>query len=308
MAATSFLDELDTYGPDRSVAAPSPVEAREYCRRLAVTHYENFAVASRLLPRELRPHFYAVYAYCRWADDLADEVGDRERSLKLLSWWEHELDECYAGRARHPVFVALRETIGEYAIPREPFVRLLTAFRQDQTTQWYASFDELLGYCRNSADPVGRLVLYLGRCHDDATTGPLSDSVCTGLQLANFWQDVARDRLKGRTYIPQADMARFGVVEADLDRPAATPDFKQLLRFEVDRAEEFLRRGLPLVDLMPRALASDIWLFVQGGLRILAKIRAQNYDVLARRPRVSKFDQFRLLAGCLRRKLGGSRR
>jgi squalene synthase HpnC len=308
MAATSFLDELDTYGPDRSVAAPSPVEAREYCRRLAVTHYENFAVASRLLPRELRPHFYAVYAYCRWADDLADEVGDRERSLKLLSWWEHELDECYAGRARHPVFVALRETIGEYAIPREPFVRLLTAFRQDQTTQWYASFDELLGYCRNSADPVGRLVLYLGRCHDDATTGPLSDSVCTGLQLANFWQDVARDRLKGRTYIPQADLARFGVVEADLDRPSATPDFKQLLRFEVDRAEEFLRRGLPLVDLMPRALASDIWLFVQGGLRILAKIRAQNYDVLARRPRVSKFDQFRLLAGCLRRKLGGSRR
>lgn len=308
MAATSFLEELDTYGPDRTSAPPSLDAAREYCRRLAVTHYENFTVASRLLPRALRPHFYHVYAYCRWADDLADETNDPARSLALLDWWEHELDECYAGRPRHPVFVALEATIAEFAIPAEPFRRLLAAFRQDQTTPRYATFDDLLGYCRNSADPVGRLVLYLGRCHDDATTGPLSDSVCTGLQLANFWQDVARDRLKGRTYAPQNDLTRFGVVEADLDRPAATPEFKQLLRFEVDRAEEFLRRGLPLVGLMPRALASDIWLFVQGGLRILDKIRAQDYDVLTRRPQVSKFDQFRLLAGCLRRKLGGSRR
>lgn len=308
MAATSFLAELDTYGPDRTAAAPSLAEAREYCRRLALTHYENFTVASRLLPRELRQHFYHVYAYCRWADDLSDETNDPARSLTLLDWWEHELDECYAGRAVHPVFVALQATIAEFAIPAEPFRRLLVAFRQDQTTPRYATFDALLGYCRNSADPVGRLVLYLGRCHDDRATGPLSDFVCTGLQLANFWQDVARDRLKGRTYVPQDDLARFGVVETDLDRRAATPEFKRLLRFEVDRAEYYLRRGLPLVELMPRALASDVWLFVHGGLRILDKIRAQDYDVLARRPKVSKFDQFRLLAGCLRRKLGGSRR
>lgn len=307
MAAPSFLEDLEQFGPDRSAAAPSLADAQQYCRRLACTHYENFIVASRLLPRELRQHFYHVYAYCRWADDLADETGDRDRSLQLLDWWQHELEECYAGRARHPVFVALEATIAEFAIPIEPFRDLLTAFRQDQTTTWYATFDELLGYCRNSANPVGRLVLYLGRCHDDRL-GALSDDVCTGLQLANFWQDVARDRLKGRVYLPQDDMTRFGVTDADLDRPAATPEFKYLLRYEVGRAEEFLRRGLPLVDDVPRSLAGDIWLFVHGGLRILHKIRAIDYDVLARRPKVSKFDQARLLAGCVRRKLFGGRR
>jgi squalene synthase HpnC len=307
MAASSFLEDLDRFGPDRSAAAPSVATAEAYCRRLAETHYENFIVASRLLPRALRRHFYHVYAYCRWADDLADETGDRARSLKLLDWWERELDECYAGRARHPVFVALRATIDEFEIPSEPFRDLLTAFRQDQTTTWYATFDELLGYCRNSANPVGRLVLYLGRCHDERR-GALSDAVCTGLQLANFWQDVARDRNKGRVYLPQDGMARYGVVDADLDRPHTTPELKYLLRFETSRAEEFLRRGLPLVDDLPRALACDIWLFVQGGLRILHKIRAIDYDVLARRPEVSKLDQARLLAGCVRRKFFGSRR
>src|SRR5688572_24380446 len=191
MAGVSVIDDLETFGPDRATKVPSLVESQDYCLRLALTHYENFAVATRLLPRDLRQHFYHVYAYCRWADDLADETADRARSLKLLDWWEHELAECYSGRSRHPVFVALEGTIAEFAIPIEPFRRLITAFRQDQTTTWYGSFDELLGYCRNSADPVGRLVLYLGRCHNDATTGPLSDSICTGLQLANFWQDVA---------------------------------------------------------------------------------------------------------------------
>ncbi len=307
MATVSVLDDLGAYGPDGAAAAPSSTEARNYCRRLAQTHYENFSVASKLLPRSLRQHFFHVYAYCRWADDLADEMGDPAQSLRLLDWWEEQLDECYAGRARHPVFVALRDTIAEFAIPAQPFRDLLTAFRQDQTTPTYDTFESLLGYCRNSADPVGRLVLHLGRCCDERSV-ELSDSICTGLQLANFWQDVRRDRAKGRIYLPLEDCKKFGVTEADLDRPTATPEFKQLLRFEVDRAEEFLRRGLPLVERMPRGLAGDIWLFAQGGLKILAKIRALDYDVLAVRPKVTKFDQLRLLVGCLWRNLSGGRR
>jgi len=308
MAAASVIDDLELFGPDRSAPPPSPVEARTYCRRLARGHYENFVVAGLLLPGELRQPFYNVYAYCRWADDLADEMQNRETSLRLLEWWGHELDECYAGRPRHPVFVALAETIAEFDIPKEPFRDLLTAFRQDQSTTYYATYDELLGYCRNSADPVGRLVLYFGRCYDPNRRGPLSDAVCTGLQLANFWQDVARDRLKGRTYLPQDDMAKFGVADEDLDRASATPAFKRLLKFEVDRAEALLQSGLPLVDDVPRSLASDVWLFVQGGLRILRKIREQDYDVLARRPVVSKWDRARMLAGCVRRKLCGGLR
>jgi squalene synthase HpnC len=307
MTAPSVLDDLETLGPDVSPPAPTLEAAQAYCRRLAATHYENFAVASRLLPKSLRQPFANVYAYCRWSDDLADETGDRERSLKLLAWWEHELRDCFAGRTRHPVFVALRETIAEFAIPIEPFADLLTAFRQDQTTTWYATFDELLGYCRNSANPVGRIVLYLGRCHDDRR-GAWSDEICTGLQLANFWQDVARDRVIGRVYLPQADLQRFGVADADLDRRTATPEFKRLLAFQVERAEGFLRRGLPLVDAMPPGLVGDIWLFAQGGLKILAKIRDLDYDVLARRPKVTKFDQFRLLLGCLRRNWWPTRR
>ena len=201
---------------------------------------------------------------------MGRRLGRRRRAIAIGAsscsiGGSRELDECYAGRARHPVFVALEKTIAEFEIPIEPFRDLLVAFRQDQTTTWYGSFDELLGYCRNSANPVGRLVLYLGRCHDERR-GALSDSVCTGLQLANFWQDVARDRQKGRVYLPQDAMTRFGVADADLDARTASPEFKYLLRYETGRAEEFLRRGLPLVDDLPRALAGDIWLFVQGGL------------------------------------------
>lgn len=307
MATVSVLDDLGAYGPDGGAKVPSTGEAREYCRRLACTHYENFTVASRLLPRELRQHFYHVYSYCRSADDLADETGDRERSLKLLRWWEQELEECYVGRARHPVFVALGETITEFAIPIEPFRDLLTAFRQDQTTTWYATFDELLGYCRNSANPVGRLVLHLGRCCDDRCV-ELSDAICTGLQLANFWQDVHRDRQKGRTYFPLDELARYGVTEADLDARTTSPQLKRLLHQEVARAEDFLRRGLPLAEMMPRGLGGDIWLFAQGGLKILRKIRAMDYDVLARRPKVSKLDQMKLLAGCVWRNWRGGAR
>ncbi|MGC3972679.1 MAG: squalene synthase HpnC [Pirellulales bacterium] len=309
MCAFSLAAELPKYGPEGTAAPPSPAEAEAYCKRLATSHYENFVVAGVLVPRALRRHFYNVYAYCRWSDDLADEVGDAERSLQLLAWWEAELQACYAGQTRHPVFTALRGTIDEFRIPPEPFLNLLAAFRQDQRQTRYASFDDLLGYCRNSADPVGRLVLYLARRHD-APLLPWSDAICTGLQLANFWQDVARDLAKGRIYLPQDDLARFGVAESELANSSASPAVRRLLEFEVERAEQLLRSGLPLVDAVPRELAGSIWMFAHGGLKILEKIRRQDFDVLARRPKVSKLDQFRLLAGCLwRNKLrgGGSR-
>jgi squalene synthase HpnC len=303
---TIFAAELARYGPAAegfaaTTAVPTLDDSRAYCRRLARTHYENFRVASWLLPRTLRAHFYHIYAYCRWADDLADETGDRARSLGLLEWWEKQLLACYAGQCRHPVFVALGETIREYEIPPQPFLDLLTAFRQDQRVDRYETFDDLLGYCRNSANPVGRLVLYLGRSHDEFR-GRLSDSVCTGLQLANFWQDVANDWLRRRLYLPLADCRRFGYNEADLDSRTATAEFRRLLAFEVERAEAWLREGLPLVERVPAALGADVWLFVHGGLRILERIRAIDYDVWARRPKVSRFDQARLLAGCLWRR------
>jgi squalene synthase HpnC len=305
---TAFAAELANYGPGAAAAhCPTLSESREYCRRLARSHYENFSVASWLLPGHLRQHFYHVYAYCRWADDLADETGDPAQSLELLAWWDEQLRECYQGQARHPVFVALAETIREFKIPADPFADLLIAFRQDQRVTRYETFEDLLGYCRNSADPVGQLVLYLGRCHDE-TRGRLSDCICTGLQLANFWQDVARDWDRGRVYLPQSSCRDFGYDETHFTRHEYTPAFRQLMRSEVDRAEQFLREGLPLVELMPRGLRGDIWLFAQGGLKILEKIRRLDYDVWSKRPVVSKGDKLRLLAGCVARNLWTPRR
>lgn len=303
MTRAAFAAELAAFGPEaRPAPHPSPAAAREYCRRLARAHYENFAVATWLLPRALRPHFYHVYAYCRWSDDLADETGDPRASLALLDWWERQLDDCYAGRANHPVFIALSETIREFDIPRQPLADLLSAFRQDQQVVRYETFDDLLDYCRRSANPVGRIVLYLGRSHDERR-GRLSDSICTGLQLANFWQDVANDWDRGRIYLPLADCRRFGYGEDNFASRRATTEFRKLLAFEVERAERWLREGLPLADELPRALAGDIWLIAQGGLKILQKIRAIDFDVWARRPQVSRTDQSWLLASCLARRL-----
>ena len=180
---------------------PSLEEARAYCRRPADTHYENFHVASWFLPERLRPHFHSIYAYCRIADDLGDEVGNREQSLALLDLWGEQLDACYRGEARHPVFVALAETIKACDIPKEPFADLLVAFRQDQTVTRYETMDDVLAYCHYSANPVGRLVLYA--CgYRDAEKFLLSDFTCSALQLANFWQDVRADYTKDRIYLP----------------------------------------------------------------------------------------------------------
>jgi squalene synthase HpnC len=299
MSSVSFDEALQKYGPDAKSAHPlSLEESRAYCRQLARTHYENFTVASWLLPRRLRQHFYHVYAYCRWADDLADETHDPQRSLELLDWWERELTDCYAGRPYHPVFVALAETIREFSIPVEPFRDLLVAFRQDQHVREYDTFEQLLEYCRYSANPVGRLILYLGRVHDDVR-GELSDRVCTGLQLANFWQDVAPDYDRGRVYMPRSTRELFGYDDKMLTSRACNEAFRHAIAFEVQRAEHWLESGLPLVKMMPRDLGADVWLFIQGGLKIMAEVRRLDYDVWTYRPTVSRGQQLGLLCGWL---------
>ena len=298
MPNASFAAELELYGPRAAESGQlSPAFCRRYCRRLARRHYENFTVASLLLSRRLRQHFYNIYAYCRWADDLADETGDPGRGLALLDWWEGQLRNCYRGRAVHPVFVALAETIRRFEIPQQPFVDLLVAFRQDQRTTRYETFDQLLDYCRYSANPVGRLVLYLGRCHDPQR-GRLADAVSTGLQLANFWQDVARDWDRGRIYLPQIHCRRFGYDESMFARREYNRAFRGMMAAEVDEAEGWLRRGLPLVEMLPRGLRLELALFVHGGLAILDAVRRQDYDVWSRRPVVSKGQKLRLAAVC----------
>jgi squalene synthase HpnC len=256
-------------------------------------------VASWLLPRHLQPHFHAIYAYCRWADDLADETH-RDESLALLDWWQDQLDACYAGQPRHPVFVALRPTIEMFSIPPEPFTRLLTAFRQDQRVTRYATADELLGYCENSANPVGRLILYLGRCHDERR-GRLSDAICTGLQLANFCQDVARDWAANRVYLPRETLDQFGCAEQMFAQGQANKAFRQAMRMEVERAEKYLREGQPLVEMMPRELRLEVALFAAGGLTVLQAIRDLDYDVWRQRPTVSWRRKLGLLVRCWRR-------
>lgn len=287
-----------SYGiPD---VAPTLDEARAYCKQLAESHYENFHVASWFLPQALRPHFHSIYAYCRISDDLGDEVGDTDVALALLDLWGRELDACYEGTSRHPVFVALAETIRACSIPKEPFADLLTAFRQDQTVTRYETMQDVLGYCRYSANPVGRLVLYACGYRDEERF-LLSDATCTALQLANFWQDVSEDFARGRIYLPEEDMENFGVREEDLAGGKVTPAFRGLLRYEVEYARSLFAEGLPLIGKVNRELALDLDLFSRGGLEILRAIERQDYDVLTSRPSISKASKMALLL----RALGG---
>jgi squalene synthase HpnC len=282
--------------------APSLGEAQAWCKQLAESHYENFHVASWFLPRELRPHFHSIYAYCRVSDDLGDEVADPSAALALLDFWGSELDACYEGRARHPVFVALAETIRECFIPKEPFADLLVAFRQDQTVTRYKTIDDVLAYCRYSANPVGRLVLYTcGEANEENFR--LSDATCTALQLANFWQDLRQDYARGRIYLPQNDMEVFRVSEEQIAEGIATPEFRGLMRCEVDYARSLFEQGLPLIGLVNRDLALDLDLFSRGGLEILRSIERQGYDVLRARPAISKSRKVALLLRALSGKL-----
>lgn len=303
-------------------------EAQAYSRQLARSHYENFSVATWLLPAHLRQHFCNVYAYCRISDDLGDEVGDPQQSLALLDEWEAELNATYLSLVqplprdirgdveklrpgepvrntvapRHPVFIALRETIREFDIPREPFSDLLVAFRQDQRVTRYETFDDLLGYCHYSANPVGRLVLYVCGYRDEYRQ-QLSDYTCTALQFANFWQDVAVDYAKGRIYLPLEDMRHYGVRENVIASRCADTAFLELMRFEVARAGEWFERGLPLASKVDPRLATDIELFTRGGQEILNAIERQGYDVLKRRPVISKTRKVLLVTRALLRRL-----
>jgi squalene synthase HpnC len=272
----------------------SPDAAQQYTRWLTTHHYENFNVASWLLPKELHQHFYNVYAYCRWADDLGDEIPSKERALELLDWWERELDACYEGRPAHPVYVALRETVVAKDVPKQPFADLLKAFRQDQVVKRYGTWEAVLDYCVYSANPVGRLVLYLCGYRDDQRQR-LSDATCTALQLANFWQDVSRDLEKGRIYIPLERAAAHGVTESDIVGKKFSERYVSLMKELIIKTRELFEEGLPLSRKVQGKLSVDLEMFSRGGLAVLDAIEAMGYDTLNRRPKVSKGKQVRLL-------------
>jgi squalene synthase HpnC len=274
--------------------------AYQFCARLARSRYENFTVASWLMPREMRPHMYAIYAYARMADDFADEHHD----AAMLDDWERQLDAAYDGQARHPVFIALANTVRRFEIPREPFKDLLVAFRSDLNFNGFDTLDELLAYSRNSANPVGRLVLYLFG-YRDAERQRLSDLVCSGLQLANFWQDVAVDLSKGRVYLPRRDMEKFGVSAADLEAHTSSRAFIELMRHEVDVARAMLDEGGGLHRVVDKRLRRDIVMFAGGGLAILRAIERIGYDVFRARPQLSKIDYLTLGWNALRGRLEG---
>ena len=283
--------------------APSLAEAQAWCKHLTETHYENFHVASWFLPERLRSHFHAVYAYCRVSDDLGDEVGDREQSLALLDWWGEQLEACYCGQATHPVFVALQPTIQACKIPMQPFADLLVAFRQDQSVTRFATIEDVLHYCAYSANPVGRLVLYVAG-YSDEERFRLSDQTCTALQLANHWQDVRTDYLeRDRIYLPQADMARFKVTEQmmidEIRAGRTSPQVRELIRYEVGYTRVMFGAGLPLIRMVDRELAVDLDLFSRGGLETLRAIEKQDCDVLGHRPSISKGRKAALLLRAL---------
>ena len=279
-------------------AGCSVEEAQKYTRWLATHHYENFNVASWLLPAELHQHFYNVYAYCRWADDLGDEVPESARALELLTWWERELDACYEGRPVHPVFVALRETVVAKDIPKQPFADLLKAFRQDQIVKRYPTWDAVLDYCVYSANPVGRLVLFLCGYRDEQRQ-ELSDATCTALQLANFWQDVSRDLEKGRIYIPLEAAAAHGLKEQELEERRFDDRYLALMKDLIAKTRTLFAQGQPLAKMVDARLSVDLELFSKGGLAVLDAIEAMGYNTLHRRPSISKGKQVRLLGRAL---------
>ena len=276
------------------------------CENLAKTHYENFSVGSRLLPKHLRKHFYSIYAFSRGVDDLGDEAdGDK---FALLNQWESELDVCYAitpsSQPKHPYFVALTETIRVFDIPAEPFKRLIEANRRDQTITKHQTYEDLLEYCTYSANPVGHLVLFLSGIRDPKLH-ELANKTCTGLQLANFWQDISVDIEIGRIYVPLEDIEQFGVSEQQITNRQFDNNFRNLMKFEVDRARQLFVDGYSLADHIDSTIRSDFALFSRGGLEILKAIERQNYNVLASRPRISKLGKAKIFASTwLRSKLG----
>ena len=309
VAAPSFESLIGAPAEYQTPAVrPSLEEARLWCRKLATTHYENFHVATWFLPKKARPHFESVYAYCRVSDDLGDEVVDSQTALRLLDQWGAMLDECYDApeRSRHPVFVALRETIASCDLPRYLFHDLLAAFKQDQTKTRFESMAELEEYSRASANPVGRLVLLVSGYREEPIA-LLSDRICTALQLANFWQDVVEDWERGRRYLPGDLMHQFGVRDSDVESRSFTPEFRSLMSNLVAYTRRMLRDGGAIGGLVDRELATTLVLFRKGGEAILDAIQAQDYDTLKRRPEVSKLRKASLLTGAVWGKVIGAR-
>ncbi len=287
--------------PDTVRTAFAPVKdavaAEAYTRALTHSHYENFSVVSVLLPKRLRRDFCNVYAFCRIADDLGDEVGDKAKALELLGAFREQLLACYAGNATTAVFVALAETIRRHDIPMKPFDDLIRAFEQDQTVTRYETFEQAVDYCTKSADPVGRIVLYMCGYRDEQRQR-LSDKICTGLQLINFWQDVRRDMLeRDRIYLPGVDRERFGVTEEMLREGRVTEGFRELVKMEVERTEQLFDEGAALLPLLKPIYRKQIALFLKGGRAVCAAVRRQNFDTLTKRPRLSKWQKGRLIAG-----------
>ena len=283
----------------------STEDAYRYCERLARSHYENFNVGGWITPKDKLPHVHAVYAWCRMVDDLGDEANPAERPavpsaggqpdpsatahrLSRLDWWESELDAMYYGQPAHPISVAVQHTVGRFSIPRDPFARLIQANRIDQGSGRFSAIDDVLDYCTYSANPVGHLYLHLFG-YEDVERQRLADHTCTALQLTNFWQDVARDyRDRGRIYLPQSDMARFGVREDDIALGRATDAFRALLRHECEFAMQLFRQGAPLVNTLEASARLPVALFTRGGVAVLDAIRRRDYDVLSHRPSLSK--------------------
>ena len=281
---------------EQPTPAPSLSESTKLCTRLARTHYENFTVISRLVPRRMRVHLATLYAFCRTVDDIGDEApGDR---IELLDRFEAELRAAYDGRPYHPVIVALQHTIRTHSLPAEPFSKLIEANRIDQEKTRYETLADLLHYCEHSANPVGRLFLMLFGYRDEERFA-LSDATCTALQLTNFWQDIKRDFAVGRIYLPEDEMRRFGVTEQDLSRHRAENRVKELVRFQVTRTRSYFEEGLPLIDLVDGHLKTDVALFSRGGLAILDKIEQRDYNTLSSRPTLAKREKLSLFLSTL---------
>ncbi|MCC6579346.1 MAG: squalene synthase HpnC [Phycisphaeraceae bacterium] len=330
--ASAILAQLDQYGPQRCLPMDRE-QAAAYAKALTESQYENFTVVSRLLPRDLREDFHAIYSFCRWADDLGDETGDPRKSKELLDWWRRELDGCYAGSPRHPVFVALQPVVQRHEIPRKPFDDLIDAFLQDQQVTRYATWEQVLDYCTRSADPVGRLVLYVCGYRDEERQ-KLSDATCTALQLTNFWQDVRRDILeRDRVYVPSEVASRHGLDIGDMVAAvkgdekqqceqsgaccaaarqrssvaitALLPAYRATVRELAERTWPLFERGHGLWPRVSPRLRTDIQLFSLGGQSILKMIEKRDYDTLTQRPRLSKGRKMALLMRAVAARLWG---
>ncbi len=292
---TWFEQDWERFGAETSEKKAFDLEqASKYCRELALSHYENFSIASWLIPKPMRCHFYHIYAYCRWSDDLADESPSPDQAIERLSWWQSELDACFRGKARHPVMVALRSTIQTFELSKQPFDDLLSAFRQDQAVNRYENDNQLLDYCRRSANPVGRILLQMAQVNMPECYR-WSDQICTGLQLANFCQDMAQDAGKQRIYLPRSRWEQDQVTDAMILSRKCTPELQHaVMRWMLEIREQFYD-GWQLAEHVPSWLARDVRLFASGGLAILDRIGRCHGDVWSQRVEVSRRDKLRLV-------------